>query len=1252
MHGIMGWKERIIISLLLLCFVFTAFSQSGDEAVAKNKIALAASHISLSPSDVQDAIILKNYTDRNTGIQHLYLQQTYQGVPVYNSIKTLAFKNDKLLYSSGEFSFKIKGQTAKPTPTIQPAEAIGKAALHLHLPVMEAAFSFVRNETINHTVKQIFSAKQIAKQNIETGLCWVADSLGKWHLAWNVSIDVANSPDWWNVRVDAATGVVINKNNFTVYEKNNDENKPSYNYFLSPNGATNASYNVVPFPAENLNISNISTVTNPWEAAGTNNMATTLGWQYDGTTTYNISRGNNVFAYDDSANKNAPGSVATSVTALPNLSFSFTPDFNLNTSLSVNKSAAITNLFYWNNLMHDVMYQYGFDEPAGNFQANNLGRGGLGNDLVLAESHDGSGLNNSNFSTPDDGTSGRMQMYLWNAVKLPSFIIKTPSFIAGSDSCTESSFNGKNKLITVGPISGAIVLYNTDTLACSDTLPTNLKGRIALIYRGSCTFAQKVKNAQNAGAIAVVMVNTQGTSLLTMSGTDTSIIIPAILISYNDGLAISNALKTGNAVTATLTGTPLLDGDFDNGIICHEYGHGITHRLTGANASCMANNERPDEGWSDYFALMMTQNWAKTNIADSAKPRTIGTYVVGESSTGRGIRAYPYCTNMVVNPHTYKDLLSNGEVHYIGEVWCSALWDMTWAIIKQEGIINTNIYDAKGNGGNVMALQLVIEGEKLQPCSPGFLDARDAILAADSILYNSRHKCAIWNVFARRGMGWSAVQGSSYNTSDGTAAFDAPSLRLHTETLPPINDELTTKITVSCECGLPQSNYQLIDTIPAAFTIASSSPQALVQGNNVAWSLNNFTTVGQSNVYSVTLLPNDTAGCTLDTVLYDDRDAHMSGGFASTMARGSAGWTTSTTRAHSGMHSWYAPDEATASDFSLISNAFVPTDFSVLSFYHHFNTEAGYDGGMIDVSTDGGNTWISTAPYFISNGYNGNIYAFNPADTSYGSTPMPAFTGGSKDSDFVHSFIDLSSFSGKPLKLRFRMYTDLGTSYDGWYVDDITVTNGCGGLQHISLQNNNSYLVSAEVGNFNTDSNGVVQPAFADVSARAVNNISSLVHWTTVSEFHISNFIVERSTDSLNFTPLDTVNVQGVGFNYSVTDNQPAAGKNYYRIRMVDKNGNTKVISPVRSVVFVRNGVITLVPNPAVSKVTVLLDPSFNAQSVFIYDMQGRKIYNATIGSGATYFPIAMAGFASGVYVVKVVSANRQIKTVKLMVMK
>ena len=76
--------------------------------------------------------------------------------------------------------------------------------------------------------------------------------------------------------------------------------------------------------------------------------------------------------------------------------------------------AAVTNLFYWNNIIHDVMYLYGFDEASGNFQEDNEGTDGLGSDYVNAEAQDGSGTNNANFFTPADGSNPRMQMFLWD----------------------------------------------------------------------------------------------------------------------------------------------------------------------------------------------------------------------------------------------------------------------------------------------------------------------------------------------------------------------------------------------------------------------------------------------------------------------------------------------------------------------------------------------------------------------------------------------------------------------------------------------------------------------------------------------------------------------------------------------------------------------------------------------------------------------------------------------------------------------
>jgi hypothetical protein len=679
-------------------------------------------------------------------------------------------------------------------------------------------------------LRNIFSPAGISKQNIEAELVWVSDDDSAIHLAWSISIDVKNSADHWNVKVDAHTGNVVNKSNYTRYD--NFQLKTDKNFMQStthenvkteiraaaatpflplpspPPTVISATYRVVPFPFENRFFGSVSQDTDPWKKAGAVNNATTHGWHFDGTNSYNYTRGNNVYAYDDSLNLNVPGRSDTSSTAGTTLTFNNAPDFTLQPTARVNRLFATDNLFYWSNLMHDIFYQYGFDEPSGNFQKDNINRGPFigvsaavtaGNDPLQAHAQDGGGLNNANFNTPPDGQSPRMQMYLFSASNSNLLSVSAPPALKADYGGVENVFNSPNKLIKSGPVTGDLVLYKDDNsgtvnFACNAPV-NNISGKIAVIIRGGpCSmFINKVKNAQTAGAIAVIIVD-NGSGVGAMGGTDITVTIPAIMISAADGTLIKNTLNTNTVVTATFNVATQFDGDLDNGIITHEYAHGISNRLTGGQAGqagCLNNNEQAGEGWSDYMSLIVTTDWTKAKLTDGALSRPIGTYVVGQmAGSTNGIRTYPYTTNMSVNPHKYGDVARNvehpqtdgngntlpnaTEVHYTGEVWCSAIWDLTWAIIQQEGTINPNIYDVAGGGGNVKALQLVMTAMKLQPCSPGFLDARNAILKADSILFNYAHKCTIWTVFAKRGMGYSAIQGSSNSTTDQTEKFDVP----------------------------------------------------------------------------------------------------------------------------------------------------------------------------------------------------------------------------------------------------------------------------------------------------------------------------------------------------------------------------------------------------------------------------------------------------------------------------------------------
>src|SRR4029079_12426502 len=113
-------------------------------------------------------------------------------------------------------------------------------------------------------------------------------------------------------------------------------------------------------------------------------------------------------------------------------------DLGASPTTATNKAVAVQNLFYLNNIVHDILYSHGFNEAAGNFQVDNFNKGGAGSDPVNAEAQDGGGVDNANFATPGDGSSPRMQMYLWTGVGTHVVLAGTSTFkAAGADFGTQ-----------------------------------------------------------------------------------------------------------------------------------------------------------------------------------------------------------------------------------------------------------------------------------------------------------------------------------------------------------------------------------------------------------------------------------------------------------------------------------------------------------------------------------------------------------------------------------------------------------------------------------------------------------------------------------------------------------------------------------------------------------------------------------------------------------------------------------------------
>ncbi|KAJ1339936.1 hypothetical protein BSLG_005471 [Batrachochytrium salamandrivorans] len=154
-------------------------------------------------------------------------------------------------------------------------------------------------------------------------------------------------------------------------------------------------------------------------------------------------------------------------------------------------------------------------------------------------------------------------------------------------------------------------------------------------------------------------------------------------------------------------------------MLTHELTHGLSNRLTGGahNNLCMKDVQSGglSEGYSDMVSLIFTEE-----IDDERNTRrVIGGYVKGNS---KGLRKYPYTTNIKVNPLTYKDAVGEEDRYNLGAIWTTMLFEVYWNFVDAHGF-STNLHDATQKKGNIMFLQILVGTLMLQPCNPTFESA-------------------------------------------------------------------------------------------------------------------------------------------------------------------------------------------------------------------------------------------------------------------------------------------------------------------------------------------------------------------------------------------------------------------------------------------------------------------------------------------------------------------------------------------------
>ncbi len=705
----------------------------------------------LTATDLSEVAVLSRSVSKHNQTTHIHLRQRLAGIEVANANASVNVnRNGLVVNAENRFVARLAQRVNARSPRLSAAAAILAASRELGLSGNAAPLQLQRPG--GPAMVSRYAGIGLSREPIPVSLAYYALDSGEVRLTWQMVVRTPDQKHWWNLWVDAITGTVLDKVDWIA----------------------NDTYRVLALQLESPDDGNRTREANPADA-----LASPFGWHDTNGAAgaeFTTTSGNNVRAQEDTDANNRGG---FSPNGGADLNFDF--PFDDTQDASTYQPASITNLFYWNNILHDIHYQYGFDEANGNFQQNNYGRLPQGSgDPVIADSQDGSGLNNANFATPPDGNSGRMQMFLWTPPNDRAVVVNSPTKIAGTYIAARAAFGPSLDLTGVTDDVVLVVDSAGSTSDGCDSLANAaaISGNIALIDRGTCTFVTKVRNVQNAGAVAAIVANNVSDTPFVMAddGTGRDIDIPSVMIGLSDGQTIRGALPGVNAtVKVNPDAPPSRDSSFDNGVIIHEYGHGVSNRLTGGpkNVACLngAQSGGMGEGWSDWWALVLT---AKSGNEGREGTRGIGNYVTFQPLDGIGIRSFPYSTNLAVNPLTYGDApATGGQVHAMGTIWASALWDMYWNLVNERGF-NSDFYDSSSTDGNIVALQLVMDGLKLQPCSPTFLDARDAILLADVNDYGGANQCSIWRAFAKRGMGVNAQDGRNHKDINVTEDFSVP----------------------------------------------------------------------------------------------------------------------------------------------------------------------------------------------------------------------------------------------------------------------------------------------------------------------------------------------------------------------------------------------------------------------------------------------------------------------------------------------
>ena len=1065
------------------------------ESSARWHLERSAERLGASRSDLAQTEVIRSGDTGSDGVV-VHLRQRVGGVLVYGSdIKVLMRANHQLIAISGRPS---RADAAAPPTFVLSAEQALATAVSAQTGVGVAASSFgVSGDPLASGARRVelTGAAAIAMPDPAVVTPVLFPSANGLTPAFVVDFyaGAADSSDAAAFRyiVAAADGAVLERHDLTITERAPDPpgSAPQFTYRV----VTDDTGRPLDGPQEDFTPHPTGTPDGVQPALLPQLLVTTGGfngfptWKSDPWLPADATEtnGNNADAYVDYTAPDGftAGDFRAGLTSAG--TFDYIYDHSLSPVANQNQSkAAITNAFHLVNWLHDYWYGSGFNEAAGNAQRDNYGRGGEQNDSMRVEVQDAyfaGARNNANMSTPGDGLRPRMQIFAWSGPTASSLTL-TPG---GSVAIGLAQFGPTNFNVT-----GTVALANDGvpvvTNAC-EPLVGPVVGKIVLADRGVCSFLIKAQRVQAAGGIGVIIANNAPGAPPGLAGVDPAIVIPVMSITQADGAALKTALTSG-PVTATMfrfTGVER-EGALDNGLVAHEWGHYMHHRLTSCTTKqCGAMSE----GWGDFTAL---------HLLSREQDNLNGTYATAYYAFGQypnapydGLRRVPYSIDFSKSPLTFKHIAdgeplppqavpipgtTNSEVHNAGEIWASALWE-GYIAIQQTRKPGRTFEDVRRR-----MTDYVVDGLQLAPVDATFTETRDAILAAsllarpgDSARDRSDARSLrsdaieLARAFARRGLGTCAVSPARNSTNfvGVVENFDVkPKIELgavRVEEGSSCDHDGVIDAGESGQVVIPILNAGPLDLLDTTVTVTTSTPGvSFPKGSSVRIrKVAPFSSTevvieiavgsGVSGISQLELQVQVSNGEACDTDVsaasHTLINTDTGSSATDTVESPASAWTASDAEVWSRVQvapfqtAWLGADSGVVSDTHLTSPALsvsATLPFAV-SFDHRHSFElsdANYDGGVIEISVNGG-AWQDVSAY-AAPGYGGVLFT----DSGNPLGGRNAFVGANAAFPARNS-VTLNfgnALAGQTVRLRFRIGTDAAVADMGWEIDNIAAS--------------------------------------------------------------------------------------------------------------------------------------------------------------------------------------------------------------------